>query len=336
MIVGKHFLAASEPARRYLLSLVRKTGTVPQRIPSERDLAEKLGLARGTVRNAIADLEANFLLIRLPGKKGAFTNPGAADMLTVSIGVVSKTNWFHNLHQQILYGFCSVLSDNAVDYSLHYEIISDISDRQFFKVLRHSGHALLLNFGGKSISEKLIQTGIPVVDYIPDLLFDEDQAGRSIAEFFIQRSCRNMIFWSTDEIKLAFVKKYMPGVDIFSEKMSEFNAAECSIPDRILNTADGIFAGVNLRNINNLLEHLARKNIRCPILLQPTMQKKALLQQFPDLDLHFMDQGFYQKSLIRIGKQLGNNAVAMLNGTRRTQCFKTVPYYKVTEKKIRK
>ena len=62
---------AGEPVRRYLLSLARQTGSQPEKIPAERDLAELLGVARGTVREAIASLEKQNYLIRIPGRKGA-------------------------------------------------------------------------------------------------------------------------------------------------------------------------------------------------------------------------------------------------------------------------
>lgn len=39
---------AGEPVRRYLMSLVSQGGKTPVKIPAERELAEMLGLSRGT------------------------------------------------------------------------------------------------------------------------------------------------------------------------------------------------------------------------------------------------------------------------------------------------
>jgi len=64
------------PIQEYLYRMVSKSSPDrPERLPSERDISRDFDVARTTVRNAIAEVEASGSVIRLPGKKGLFTNP---------------------------------------------------------------------------------------------------------------------------------------------------------------------------------------------------------------------------------------------------------------------
>lgn len=63
------------PIKFFLRQFVTKAGFEPKAIPSERSLCARFQVARGTVRDAIQQLEKDEILIRLPGHKGVFSNP---------------------------------------------------------------------------------------------------------------------------------------------------------------------------------------------------------------------------------------------------------------------
>jgi GntR family transcriptional regulator len=67
--------AASDPvhvqiAARIATAVARGELAPGQRLPGERDLAERLGVSRMTLRQALAELEASGVLTRVPGRAG--------------------------------------------------------------------------------------------------------------------------------------------------------------------------------------------------------------------------------------------------------------------------
>lgn len=64
-------------ARHYLLSIIRKAGRKVERIPPERQLAEKLSISRGTVRKAIQQLVDEGLLVAKQGI-GTYVDPSSS------------------------------------------------------------------------------------------------------------------------------------------------------------------------------------------------------------------------------------------------------------------
>ena len=324
--------AAGEPVRRYLLSLARHTGSQPEKIPAERDLAELLGVARGTVRDAIASLEEQNFLIRLPGRKGAFTNPKLADTVTLSIGVLTSVNWFDRRHQQTLRGFSDVLFENDIDYSFHMELTGSIIDRRLIQTIRHSGYSLLLNLCEDCIQDKAIRDiGIPVIDYRRDVLSDEVHAGHLIADFFLKRGCRKVIYWCPDTNRYCH----------FQERMLE-NQAEClhETPDQVgraeqvltrnrLKEADGMFLGHNPYNISNMLEFLSAAKVKFPVLLPPSLGQQEKLKDYSGLNLHLMNLKFLDDAHLQAGRQLGNYALELLRDPLAKPAYAPIRYYKL-------
>ncbi len=80
------------PIKFYLRQFVTRAGCEPKAIPSERSLSARFNVARGTVRDAIQQLEEDEVLIRLPGRKGVFSNPRLHTPNLKLIGLVAHGN----------------------------------------------------------------------------------------------------------------------------------------------------------------------------------------------------------------------------------------------------
>ena len=109
---------ATEPVRRYLLHAVAKSGPEPERLLSERELAQKLRLSRVTVRRAIEELEESHFIIRRPGRKGAFTNPAMSSEVEHTIGVMIYQNYIGRIFSQFLSGLSEELYSMGDHYSM--------------------------------------------------------------------------------------------------------------------------------------------------------------------------------------------------------------------------
>lgn len=80
------------PIKFYLRQFVTKAGVEPMAIPSERSLCARFNVARGTVRDAICQLEEDEVLIRLPGRKGVFSNPLFHTSPIWTVGLIAHGN----------------------------------------------------------------------------------------------------------------------------------------------------------------------------------------------------------------------------------------------------
>ena len=325
--------AAGEPVRRYLLSLARRAGSQPEKIPAERDLAELLGVARGTVRDAIASLEEQNFLIRLPGRKGAFTNPKLADTVTLSIGVLTSVNWFDRLHQQTLRGFSDVLFENDIDYSFHMELTGGMIDQRLIQTIRHSGHSILLNLNEKDEqAEMLRDTGIPII-HRSRQLFDEVHAGHVIADFFLKRGCRMVVYWCPDTARYCHFQERMVDnhAECFAETPDQVGRAEQVLTWNRLKKVDGMFIGHSPYNIADMLEILSAEKVRFPILLPPSLGQEIRLRDYPHLDLYQMDLKFWDNAILQTGRQLGMYALKLLHDPQAEPVYTPVPYYKTPD-----
>ena len=80
------------PIKFYLRQFVTRAGCEPKAIPSERSLCARFNVARGTVRDAIQQLEGDEVLIRLPDRKGVFSNPLLYSPNLKLIGLIAHGN----------------------------------------------------------------------------------------------------------------------------------------------------------------------------------------------------------------------------------------------------
>ncbi len=309
---------AGEPVRRYLMSLVSQGGKTPVKIPAERELAEMLGLSRGTVRRAIAYFEESHFLMRLPGRKGAFTDPRSSRMVMASIGIVTDANWFDHCRLTILKGFSDALTELKINHSCCFEFRRSMDSETFAESLRYSGHALLLDMQSEDAQFQVKELGsdkIPVISYNAVRLFDHEYAGKTIAEFFIRQKCRKVIFWCVDDLKR----------QSFLRHLTE-NGAECIASNELLNdplskigksrlkSADGIFISGNIHNgIYAALDYLASNKSRIPILLRPLEEEEQIKREYPMLDIHCLSNAAESRAQYQAAWNLGCQAADILS-----------------------
>lgn len=309
---------AGEPVRRYLMSLVSQGGKTPVKIPAERELAEMLGLSRGTVRRAIADFEESHFLMRLPGRKGAFTDPRSSRMVMTSIGIVMNANWFDHRKLIILKGFSDALTELKINHSCCFEFRRSMDNETFAESLRYSGHSLLLDMQSEDaqFQEKEFGSGkIPVISYNAVRLFDHEYAGKTIAEFFLRRKCRKVIFWCVDDLKRQSFLRHL------TEKGAECIACNELLNDPLskigktkLKSADGIFISGNIHNgIYAALDYLASNKSRIPILLRPLEEEEQIKREYPMLDIHCLSNAAENRAQYQAAWNLGCQAADILS-----------------------
>jgi len=106
------------PIKFYLRQYVTKAGDQPEAIPSERILCARFNVARGTIRDAIQQLENDGSLIRLPEKKGVFTNPRYSNPSILLVGLIAHGNIgfpseFSSDSAMLMSGFYRLMPQNA-------------------------------------------------------------------------------------------------------------------------------------------------------------------------------------------------------------------------------
>lgn len=87
MVKNGNKVLKTEAVVHYLLSRIRHAGVDPELLPGEMELCEKFKVSRVTVRRAIESLIAGAYIIRLPKRRGAFTNPEMAKSIPYPVGI---------------------------------------------------------------------------------------------------------------------------------------------------------------------------------------------------------------------------------------------------------
>ena len=90
MMYNGNKILKTEFVIRYLLGRIRQSGPEPELLPGEMELCAQLNVSRVTVRRALESLSAANYIIRLPKRKGAFSNPEMAKNVPCTIGIVAS------------------------------------------------------------------------------------------------------------------------------------------------------------------------------------------------------------------------------------------------------
>ena len=118
-MVGKpRRMLLTTPIKRYLLHCVARAGAEPELLMGELELCAKFGVSRVTVRRAIDELLRADYVIRLPKRRGAFSNPEMAMAVPRCVGIVSGHEAIYScLTGLVVSGFLRGLSDVLCDFS---------------------------------------------------------------------------------------------------------------------------------------------------------------------------------------------------------------------------
>ena len=200
---------ATEAVRRYLLQLIAKSGPEPERLPPERELAERLHLSRVTVRRAIEELENMSYILRLPGRKGAFTNPAVASEVEHTIGIVVYQNYVGQIFSQFLSGLSGELYRCGHHYNFSLFQRSGSSASQVAFELENSGYdcivwhtqapedleVIRLLHLHKFPVFTLCNPNFPEWGMAPGQNYglDMQQAGEAQAAFLLKKQCRKPV-----------------------------------------------------------------------------------------------------------------------------------------------
>ncbi len=169
----------TEPVKNYLLQRINRAGGQPERLPGEIELCRKFGVSRITVRRAIKALEDFNYIIRLPQRKGAFSNPEMSRAIPCIIGILcgdGGRNYITNQMSAVLSVFWEEFNEVNCDFEFAMVNIN-IHDPE------ESGEELLrLSYDGifwlhpapEAIPtiDALIRRGFPVVTVTPPYAAD--------------------------------------------------------------------------------------------------------------------------------------------------------------------
>ena len=114
--------------RNFLMRCVRESDPdAPCRLMTELALCEKFQVNRETVRNAISELEISNVVLRRPGKKGIWANPGFSRMRKKLIGIIngSPSEPYHHYFQNGLLARLTLSLEEKLPVIYQYPVLSD-------------------------------------------------------------------------------------------------------------------------------------------------------------------------------------------------------------------
>lgn len=150
-----------------------------RRIPSERELAERFGISRSSVRETITELINSDVLFRTVGK-GTFVSellPREPEIAVPSISFVISEEIFHFVqtgYNKILSGVQQVCRDRGTQLLFNSigEESGSFNDRREKRAKRHLTGCVVVGGVRRQVLDRLQQRGIPTV--LVDLILRDD------------------------------------------------------------------------------------------------------------------------------------------------------------------
>ena len=322
---------ATEPVRRYLLQMIAKSGAEPVRLLSERELAKKLHLSRVTVRRVIEELEANRCIIRLPGRKGAFTNPEMASKVEHSVGVVVYRNYIGQLFSQFLGGISEELYSQGHPFCLSlFHGAGKTPAEQAFE-LENSGYDCVVwhtqTPEDLAVIDLLLRHDFPVLTICnPNYPewgrpvrawygFDLEDAGDAVASRFLRRGCGKILYCSRNTAFLPPLRNGLSrrGISLPDENVLLEEKDFCQrIPPLLASGADGLFCRMNEASTTALLGFLAglKESSGLKIILPPRIFSERCRREYPQLDIEFPDTAYFQRQCMALGRRVAHGILA--------------------------
>lgn len=162
--------------RNFLLQLINRAGFEPERLPGEIELCEKFEVSRITVRRALEELENSNYIIRIPGKKGAFTNPETSRAIPYIIGILNfngKRTSLTSEFVKIMTAGTTALAD--INYELDFPILNADAIKDIPAEIKNYGYDALIWLAPPAeiipALNSLIQEEFPII--ILDSIFKE-------------------------------------------------------------------------------------------------------------------------------------------------------------------
>ena len=325
---------ATEPVRRYLLQMIAKSGSEPERLLPERDLAEKLHLSRVTVRRAIEELENVNYIIRLPGRRGAFTNPAMSSKAEHAIGIVISQNYIGQLFSLFLSGLSQKLYEMNIHYCFSLYSKPDKTPQEIAFELENSGFDCIVWHTQApedvNVINLLHEHHFPVLTICnpnyPDwkkpasgwYQFDTDNAAKVLASYFVREKCKKVVFYSLDEFFIPAFRKELEENGIAIDNTCIFNNVQKlkkALPSLIENGMDGIFIQRDDLHMKEILHCISAEKDRykVKILLSPGLATQRDKSEFPHLNIALPDMDYYRHQCVALGGEVANGIADILD-----------------------
>ena len=318
---------ATEPVRRYLLQMIAKSGSEPERLLPERDLAEKLHLSRVTVRRAIKELEDVNYIIRIPGRRGAFTNPAMSSNAEHAIGIVVSQNYIGQVFSLFLSGISERLYETGIHFCFSLYCKPDKSAKDIAFELENSGFDCIVWHTQApedlEVISLLQKHNFPVLTIcnpnypewgMPDkgwYKFDFDERGRTLASYFLQEECKRVIYFSGNCSVMPTFKKELEAHGVRADETSEIRQGKASLDAG----ADGVYCQHSEALTKELLHYINlrkdRKRIR--ILLPAGLMSLRYKTDFPHLNIELPEMTHFRQQCIALGNEVADGIADILN-----------------------
>ena len=309
---------ATEPIRRYLLQKIMKAGSTPEKLPGERDIARMFELSRVTVRRAIAELENSGAIIRLPGRRGAFSNPAASFDAKYTIGIVIYQDYVGQLFSLILSGMMQELY--TVEHGCTFNLYPNSGNaKKTINDFKHSGYDAVIwhtqTPDDLQVIDQLTAEGINIIPVMnpnypewggtktPYVGFNMEHSGEVVANFFIRQNCHGVVCIGNKSRRCDAVKTRLG-----SRFVGQISASEIEKELSIIlknNHIDGIYLSPSIDESKNF-EHILACSYglhNAKILLPPKHSCLKIIEQYPQLDISALDHSFFAAQCVALGKQ---------------------------------
>ena len=315
------------PIIQYVISKVSQAGETPQLLPGEPDLCEKFGVARGTVRRAMAYLIERGIVIQLPKRRGYFSNPKYSNSGEINIGVLVGSGYFAAMSYYSSDMYSGFLQGIKPLYcAFQFLNVSSCDPETVAALPEHNGlnAVLWLCPGDENLPavNRLIEKQFPVIaienPYIVNrsrpernfLLYDLTHAGELRAKQVLDSGFRKPLYCAEHgKIQDAFAQyiNRNGGVCKPEDILSTEDIPVRIDPQKDLSSFDCIVCDGDRRRysmlLNRLQQHPEGKAIK--VFLEKEINSEDIIPDFPDLDIEFTRLLDMRTTAFNAGKRAG-------------------------------
>ena len=315
------------PIIQYVTSKVSQAGETPQLLPGEPDLCKKFGVARGTVRRAMAYLIERGIVIQLPKRRGYFSNPKYSNSGEINIGVLSGSGYFaamSHLASDMYSGFLQGIKPLYCLFqflnvsSCDPETIADLIEYNGLKALlwlcpEDEGIPAFNSLLKKSIPLVAIENAYVVNHIHPErnfLLYDQVHAGELRAEQVLDSGFHKPLYCAErGKVTDAFAQ-YLNRNGGVCKPEDILSTEEIPVridPQKNLSGFDCIVCDGDRKRysmlLNQLQQHPDGKKVK--VFLEKEINSEDIIPDFPDLDIEFIRSLDMRTTAFNAGKRAG-------------------------------
>lgn len=230
------------------------------RIPGERQLSEMLSVSRGTLRNALEELEKRQFLLRVPGK-GTYIQDKGMTVRNIRIGyifpepeisLVYQNYGNYAINSEVWRGImqcCAVRGITASFIPVPAHGSQEVNRKSFERIKNECSGVILPSREFTELAELLAEEGFPFcftakVPSFPHVFYDVEKGVTTAAGKLLACGCRsvklfslesNPLSWNTWETKVKVFKREFAaaGFPIPEENIIELSGQETGILEKL-------------------------------------------------------------------------------------------------------